>query len=125
MQTIRKIVFSSLKHVPGPFTARLSNLKLSIAGIQGRRVYVSGLSPYCTPPSLNEQQALDALHNKYGDVVRVGPNEVSVASWRDLRTIYANTKTVVKDPAFYANATFVGKNNIFQMTYAMVPPQIK
>lgn len=62
-------------------------------------------------------KALDALHNIYGDVVRVGPNEISIANWRHIRTIYANSKTVVKDPAFYANATFVGKNNIFQMTY--------
>ncbi|KAF2019864.1 cytochrome P450 [Aaosphaeria arxii CBS 175.79] len=61
-------------------------------------------------------KAIDALHHKYGDVVRVGPNEVSIASWRHIRTIYANSKTVVKDPSFYANATFVGKNNIFQMT---------
>ncbi|KAF3040466.1 hypothetical protein E8E12_003874 [Didymella heteroderae] len=58
---------------------------------------------------------LDALHRSYGDIVRVGPNEVSVANWRNIRTIYANTKTVVKNSAFYANATFVGKNNIFQM----------
>jgi len=62
-------------------------------------------------------QKLQELHDNYGDFVRVGPNEVSVADWRHIRTIYANSKTVVKDSAFYANATFVGKNNIFQMTY--------
>ncbi|KAF3051763.1 hypothetical protein E8E11_010278 [Didymella keratinophila] len=66
--------------------------------IKGRRVY-----------------ALDAMHSDYSDVVRVGPNEVSVANWRHIRTIYINTKTVVKDPTFYASATFVGKNNMFQM----------
>lgn len=61
-------------------------------------------------------KALEELHRKYGPVVRVGPNEVSVADWQHLRTIYGNTKTVVKDVSFYANASFVGRNNIFQMT---------
>ncbi|KAH7065894.1 cytochrome P450 [Paraphoma chrysanthemicola] len=59
---------------------------------------------------------LEKLHHKYGPIVRIGPNEVSIDDWRQLRVIYANSKTALKDGAFYHSATFVGRNNIFQMT---------
>ncbi|KAF1929947.1 cytochrome P450 [Didymella exigua CBS 183.55] len=114
----RRVFFSSLRHIPGPFAARLSNLSLAIEGVKGRRVYVRqlcGTETFSEMLIILDTKALDELHNKYGDVVRVGPNEVSIANWRHLRAIYASPKTVEKDPAFYANASFVGKNNIFQM----------
>lgn len=120
---MRRLFFGSLRQVPGPFFARLSNLELSIAGVKGRRIYVSDVVALIFYElALTRHQALNALHSSYGDVVRVGPNEVSVANWQHLRPIYANSKTVVKDPAFYTNATFVGKNNIFQMTYINIVP---
>lgn len=60
-------------------------------------------------------QKLEELHRKYGPIVRTGPNEVSISNWRHLRTIYLNTKGMIKNPDFYEAATFVGKDNIFQM----------
>ena len=68
-------------------------------------------------PFLMRYHVLDALHRDYGSVVRIGPNEVSVANWQQIRTIYANTRMVLKDSTFYANASLIGKSNIFQMVY--------
>jgi hypothetical protein len=62
------------------------------------------------------QQELYGLHQLYGSVVRVGPNEVSIGDHRYYRAIYTDSKMTVKDPHFYAAATFIGKDNIFQMT---------
>lgn len=63
-----------------------------------------------------ESQEIYKLHQKYGAVVRIGPNEVSIGDYRYYRPVYTDSKSVVKDPHFYAAATFVGKDNIFQMT---------
>ena len=57
------------------------------------------------------------LHEQYGPVVRVGLNEVSIGSWKYYRALYGNPKTSTKQLEFYGAATFVGKDNIFQMTY--------
>ncbi|KAI5460924.1 hypothetical protein BGZ63DRAFT_405367 [Mariannaea sp. PMI_226] len=60
-------------------------------------------------------QKLEELHAKYGPIVRIGPKEVSISDWRYLRSIYGNAKGVIKNPAFYEAATFVGKHNVFEM----------
>ncbi|KAF9696277.1 hypothetical protein EKO04_005745 [Ascochyta lentis] len=96
---VKRLFLSPLRHVPGPISTRLTGWALIIEGFFGRRVH-----------------ALDELHRKYGDIVRVGPNEVSVADWRQLRKIYTNPKSIVKHSAFYDNGTFVGKHNLFQMS---------
>ncbi|EDU47758.1 conserved hypothetical protein [Pyrenophora tritici-repentis Pt-1C-BFP] len=59
---------------------------------------------------------LEQLHRKYGSIVRTGPNEVSVADWRHIRTMYCNLKTILKDPSFYDGVKMIGKHNLFQMT---------
>lgn len=64
----------------------------------------------------NQFQKLHRLHKQHGPIVRVGPNELSIGDHRYYRLIYTDSKSVVKDPAFYAAATFVGHDNIFQMT---------
>lgn len=96
---LRCLLLSPLRHVPGPFRACLSRWPMVIQGLKGRRVY-----------------ELEQIHRKYGSIVRTGPNEVSVADWRHIRTIYCNPKTVLKDPSFYGGVKMIGKHNIFQMT---------
>lgn len=56
------------------------------------------------------------LHKRYGPIVLVGPNEVSFGSWKYYRSIYNSPKTTHKLPEFSSFASFVGKDNIFQMT---------
>ncbi|KAI1012037.1 hypothetical protein LB503_004775 [Fusarium chuoi] len=98
IRIIGRLLFSPLRHVPGPSSTKLTGAAVWLSTIQGRRVY-----------------KLEELHKKYGPVVRIGPNEVSISDWRHLRTIYLNTKGMIKSPDFYEPATFVGKGNIFQM----------
>ncbi|KAF2687791.1 cytochrome P450 [Lentithecium fluviatile CBS 122367] len=69
-----------LSHVPGPFFSRASNILNTLLARNG------GIAPW-----------LQAAHEKYGDVVRVAPNEVSFISgepaWQDIygfhRGLYA------------------------------------
>ncbi len=65
------LVRSPLRHVPGPLPAKLSDLwVLAIEFIGWRALYVH------------------SLHQRYGPVVRVGPNELSFASAAAVRDIY-------------------------------------
>ncbi|KAE9369395.1 cytochrome P450 monooxygenase-like protein [Stipitochalara longipes BDJ] len=59
---IYRIFFHPLRHFPGPFTARLSKLSHVLRLLK---------------TSDNYAQA-DRLHKKYGDIVRIGPNELSI-----------------------------------------------
>jgi hypothetical protein len=63
---------------------------------------------------MSEKKLLD-LHNQFGPVVQIGPNEVSVGSWKYYRSIYGNPKASAKEPSFYGAATFTYHDNIFQM----------
>ena len=66
---------AGLGHIPGPFLARFTSLHRLI------ETYRAGyVGDYLTP-----------LHDKYGDVVRIGPRSVSVADPAAIPTIY-NTK---------------------------------
>lgn len=67
---------AGLDHVPGPFFARFTDFD----GLY-RKWSVSLHGDWLTP-----------LHEKYGDVVRIGPRSVSVADPAAIRTIY-NTKS--------------------------------
>ncbi|CZR58187.1 uncharacterized protein PAC_08078 [Phialocephala subalpina] len=92
------LFFHPLAHVPGPFLAKVLPQYLSPATIRGDRA-----------------QTLLALHQKYGPVVRVSPDEVSVGDYKYYREIYSQ-KASIKDEAFYASGTFlVGHENIFSM----------
>ena len=65
--------------VPGPFLAKLTNLWRFIDVAQGR-------------PDITQ----NALHEKHGDYVRLGPNVVSVRNPDVLKTIYGINKGYVK-----------------------------
>lgn len=115
-KTVYCALVSPLSQVPGPAFAKYSSFDLKFASFKGRRAHV------CLNPvriyicSQQRPQKLLELHKRYGPVVRVGPNEISIGSWKYYRTIYNNPKTAHKLPAFYTPASFVGKDNIFQMT---------
>ena len=69
--TLSVVFKPSLRKVPGPWTASLSRLYLAFHGAQadGHTLYRD-------------------LHRKYGKIVRVGPNKVSVADPAMIPTIY-------------------------------------
>ncbi|OAG09824.1 cytochrome P450 monooxygenase [Paraphaeosphaeria sporulosa] len=76
-----------LSHFPGPKRAIASNLYWA-------KQFTSGHS----------HQSVRSLHDKYGDVVRWGPNELSFAcvdAWKDIYDRRKDGKVLIKDPVFY------------------------
>ncbi|CAN8101877.1 unnamed protein product [Discula destructiva] len=72
-QAFYNIYRSPLKSFPGPLLYAISALPFDISGIQGTR-----------------HKVLAALHDKYGPVVRVGPNELTYIDgrvWKDAYTV--------------------------------------
>ncbi|KAI8716989.1 hypothetical protein NCS52_00993900 [Fusarium sp. LHS14.1] len=95
-----RLLLHPLRRIPGPFLARITDLYFLPSTFKCDRVYV-----------------LRRLHEKYGPVVRVGPNEISLSDWRMYRRIYTN-KQALKDPKFYSPFSFLGHGNVFSVTNA-------
>lgn len=69
-----------LARVPGPFAAKFSNIWLALQARKGQK-YAS----------------VDAAHRKYGKIVRVGYNHVSLADERALITVYGHGNGFLKE----------------------------
>ena len=76
---ICRIFFSPLKRFPGPFWAKISSLSFSIQSRKG-----------------NSHRKLLALHQKYGDFVRVGPSDVSTIHPKATSAIYGRGSRCIK-----------------------------
>ncbi|KAF2810065.1 cytochrome P450 [Mytilinidion resinicola] len=70
---VHALVLSPYAHIPGPLLSRLSNLPLYYATYKG-----------------TEATTIARLHAKYGSVVLIAPNEVSVSDGRALKTVYTD-----------------------------------
>ena len=70
---------SALRRVPGPWLAKFSNLWLLIQCRRARRF-----------------QAVDAAHKKYGKLVRIQPDHVSVADDAAITAIYGHGNGFLK-----------------------------
>jgi hypothetical protein len=82
---VYRLYFHPLAHIPGPFAARLTSLwlyRLSYTGI--------------------EASTINALHKKYGPVVRIAPNNVDISDGAALHPIYVKNGGFLKDHC-YAN----------------------
>ncbi|KKY26469.1 putative benzoate 4-monooxygenase [Phaeomoniella chlamydospora] len=75
----------SLAKVPGPWTAALSNLWLLYHARRGKRY-----------------KAVDEAHKKYGKVVRIQPNHVSIADAGAIPIIYAHGNGFLKSEYYDA-----------------------
>lgn len=71
--------FHPLRHIPGPFNARLSKLWFGFHSASGKGY-----------------QRLKELHETYGDVVRTGPNEVSIITPKVLELVHGPRSTCQK-----------------------------
>ncbi|KAL0568696.1 hypothetical protein V5O48_013288 [Marasmius crinis-equi] len=67
------------RQYPGPFLAQFSDLWLILATLSGHR-----------------SEKVHALHEKYGPVVRIAPNHLSVATSSALQTVYAHGNGALK-----------------------------
>lgn len=86
--------FHPLRHYPGPFLATISRLPYARAYILGQlHTYVS------------------SLHELYGDVVRVAPDELSFRTEQAWNDIYSFPTDFPKDPRFF-NVGKSGASNL-------------
>ncbi|KAE8415293.1 cytochrome P450 [Aspergillus pseudocaelatus] len=78
---VHRLLFHRLRKFPGPFFGRLTNF-------------------YTTTLSLNLQKPIEVqkLHHKYGDYVRLGPCELSIADPQAVKAIYGSQSPVTKGP---------------------------
>lgn len=72
--------YKPLAKYPGPFSAKFSNIWLGLSARRGRKF-----------------AAVDWAHRKYGRIVRVGFNHVSIADERALETVYAHGNGFLKE----------------------------
>ncbi len=81
ISAVNNLVRTPLRRVPGPLIAKLSKFWILAIELSGRRaLYVH------------------ALHQRYGPVVRVGPNELSFATAAAARDIYVGISPAASPP---------------------------
>jgi hypothetical protein len=90
------LFFSPIAKIPGPKLFSLTGLSLAKEDFQGTRT-----------------RTIHHLHQQYGPVVRVGPNEVSFNSLAALRQIYGAGSPFGRPPAFYRIFDLFGKAHLF------------
>lgn len=88
-----------LSHIPGPLLPRVSSLWL---------VYHAWLGDECT--------TVHKIHQKYGPVVRTGPNSVAIADGDALNEIYVS-KGGFRKTDFYGNFDIDGHKSLFSELY--------
>ena len=81
---VYRLYFHPLAHIPGPLRAKLSSLWLYSLSYHG-----------------TEATIIDKLHQQYGPVVRIAPNEVDISDGAAINTIY------VKSGGFSKNQCYV------------------
>ncbi|KAI0879065.1 cytochrome p450 benzoate 4-monooxygenase [Hypoxylon argillaceum] len=88
--------YKHLSHIPGPIVAKFSNVWLALGAQRGQKF-----------------AWVHAAHEKYGRVVRVGFNHVSIATAEGLRTVYAHGNGFLKD--HYYEAFVSGVPGVFNV----------
>ncbi len=70
---------TSIRSIPGPFFAKFSNLWLLLQARQGKRY-----------------KSVDEAHAKYGKLVRIQPNHVSIADESAIQDVYGHGNGFLK-----------------------------
>ncbi|KAM0250781.1 hypothetical protein ACHAP5_001998 [Fusarium lateritium] len=81
---VYRAFFHRLSRYPGPFQARLSNLYATKLANKEEHMYLE----------------VQKLHRQYGDIVRIGPSELSIATPKAFRSLHASNSPISKGP-FY------------------------
>ncbi|GJN69309.1 hypothetical protein PLICBS_003357 [Purpureocillium lilacinum] len=81
---VYRLAFHRLNKFPGPFLARISN------------IYPTALS--LKEPKFQLHREVQALHRQYGDIVRLGPSELSISDPRAVDLIHSNQSRCYKGP---------------------------
>lgn len=89
-----------MKNVPGPAWSRFTNLPLKKAVVGGRRIFF-----------------IDELHQKYGSVVRISPNELSVSDIDGFKQIHSFNARFSKN-YWYDKLTIFPRHSVFTFATA-------
>ncbi|OJI84523.1 hypothetical protein ASPTUDRAFT_122468 [Aspergillus tubingensis CBS 134.48] len=92
------LLLDPLRKIPGPVSARFTRLFLKIAVLRGRR-----------------SQYIHDLHQKYGHIVRIAPEEIAIANLETFRTIHQIGSGYQKAP-WYLKFVTSPRPGIFAMT---------
>lgn len=88
---------SPLKSIPGPWISLFTDRQLKSAGTAGKRIFY-----------------IDELHKKYGPVVRISPDEVTVFDIEAFRQIHAVSGGYTKSE-FYTKLTNFPVHSVFTL----------
>ncbi|KAH0840605.1 hypothetical protein AYO21_03934 [Fonsecaea monophora] len=99
--------FHPLSHIPGPLVPRISSLWLTYHAWIG-----------------DEATVVETLHQKYGPIVRNGPNSVDISDGAALAPIYTERGGFVK-PAFYENFALPDSAQVHNSIFSEVDPSIR
>jgi cytochrome P450 len=97
--TVYRIWFHPLAKYPGPLWAKLSSFYIVTKAIQCRDTYTRY-----------------ELHQKYGSVVRTGPNELCFTDMNSIKDIYGQSAEPCLKSAFYRGFTLTGTHSVFSST---------
>ncbi|KAI1746395.1 cytochrome P450 [Xylaria scruposa] len=81
------VITSPLYSVPGPFISRWTDLHVRLRLLNGSKAHY-----------------VHSLHEKYGSVIRLGPNVIDVSDPGGVREIHKARSGYLKDPNFYVGA---------------------
>jgi benzoate 4-monooxygenase len=76
-------LFHPLRGIPGPLVAALTPYYLALSNFHGNRV-----------------KLVHRLHEKYGRVVRIAPNELSFSDKSVIQQLYSQTTDFMKSPRY-------------------------
>ncbi|RFU23899.1 hypothetical protein B7463_g12441, partial [Scytalidium lignicola] len=79
----QSFVISPLRKIPGPFLAKLTSKRLTIANLSGQQT-----------------STIHKWHQQYGPVIRISPNEVSFSSIDVIKDIYGQSSAYLKAPIY-------------------------
>ena len=98
--TVYRLFLHPLAKYPGPLASKLSDLP---------SIYYAA--------SMQDTYARYAQHQRYGKVVRTGPNELCFADAESIKDIYGQgTDPCLKVPWFYDGFTLTGTSSVFGAT---------
>ncbi|TLD36370.1 hypothetical protein E2P81_ATG03259 [Venturia nashicola] len=93
-------ITTPLKTIPGPAWSRFTNLPLKKAVVGGRRIFF-----------------IDELHQKYGSVVRISPNELSISDIEGFKQIHSFNARFSKN-YWYDKLTIFPRHSVFTFATA-------
>lgn len=84
---VYRVSFHRLRRFPGPFAARLSQFYMTWRSFRRGQIY----------------KDVRSLHEKYGDFVRVGPSEISIADPAGFNAVHSATSQCERGPWYEIN----------------------